>query len=93
MIKRIKPLKIITKLELLLEHPIKNFGDVSMFISKCEDSDTYIFSIPRYNWVYTLEKGNEIKIFAAPSGFNHPNNKLQLIHAMQYAISLIENNE
>lgn len=93
MIKEVKKAQFTKYLEITIEHPVKEFGEFTMFVSKLPDSDTYIFSIPHYNWVYRKGFGEEIKINDAPSGLNHPKYKSQLIAAMNQSIDIHKKNK
>lgn len=93
MIKQVKRLEIITCLEVIIEHPYKKSGDVSMFISKYLHENTYIFSIPYHDWTYQKDAAQDINLTYAPSGYNHPNNKARLIAAMNEAIQIIESDK
>ncbi|MFJ8235394.1 hypothetical protein ACIQ34_06525 [Ureibacillus sp. NPDC094379] len=83
--------KKLNYLELTMDHPINEFGEFIMVVSKWFDSETYIFSIHTYNWVYRKKPYQEIIINYAPIGFNHPQYKSQLIAAMNQSIEIIMN--
>lgn len=93
MIRDIREHKIITCLELIIEHPIEEISEVSMFVSRYLDNNTYIFCIPYHNWTYEKENGKEINFPSGPSSFKYEKYKHQLINAMNEAIEIIENNK
>lgn len=92
MIKEVNNIVLNASYEVIIEHPIMGFGEFIMFVSKWQDSDTYIFTIPVYSWIYRKKPNEEINFKYAPSGFNHPHYKTQLIAAMNKIIELINKN-
>lgn len=76
-------------LEAIVGHPISEFGEFTMYISKNHETKDYVFSIPSRNWLYITKPGIKINVEFVPSGFNHPRIKGQLIEAMNKFITLI----
>jgi hypothetical protein len=91
MIKKIRKLKVETCLELSIEHPLTEYGEISMFVSKFPQINTYLFSIPAHKWSYIKYENEEINFMYGPSSFRYEKYKGQLIDAMYRAISIIEN--
>ncbi len=92
MIKKVNKIEVISSLKVIIEHPYKRNGEVSMFVSKYLHENTYNFSIPYHDWTYEIESGKDICFACAPSGYNHPRNKERLIAAMNETIQILENN-
>lgn len=90
MIKEVKKIEFVTIIEVIIEHPYKKSGDVSMFVTKNHHEESFSFSIPFHDWLYVKEAEKEITLTYAPSGYNHPINKTRLIAAMEYAMNIIE---
>lgn len=90
MIIDVKQINIITSLELTIKHPLNEIGKVIMYVSKCSDTNTYIFSIPFHNWAFEVNKDKVINFQYGPSAFRYPQFKTQLVKVMQKAIDMIE---
>lgn len=90
MLKSIKEIKVVTYLEVIIEHPIVKNDEVTMIISKDSNEGKYYFSIPLYDWSYEKENGKDINLRYAPSGFNHPKYKNRFVNSMYEAIEIIE---
>jgi hypothetical protein len=90
MIKNIKKLEVETCLELSIEHPLTEHGEISMFVSKFPQINAYLFSIPAYKWSYIKHENEEINFMYGPSSFRYETYKGQLIDYMYKAVSIIE---
>jgi hypothetical protein len=91
MIRKMRKLAVETCLELSIEHPLTEFGEISMFVSKFPQINSYIFSIPAHNWTYVKYEDEEINFMYGPSSFRYEKYKRQLIAVMYRAVSIIEN--
>lgn len=75
-------------LNVLIKHPLSEFGEFTMHVLKCSEFGNYIFSIPSQDWVYKKNIGIEINIKYAPTVYNYPPYKTQLIATMNYLIKI-----
>ncbi|MEQ2529074.1 hypothetical protein WMO40_20580 [Bacillaceae bacterium CLA-AA-H227] len=90
MINQVLDFNLTNSLEVKLEHPISEIGDISMFVIKIPHNQTFIFSIPFHRWSYQIVDKEKIDLIKAPSGFNRPPFKGLLIAAMQQTIALFD---
>lgn len=89
MVKSINTLEFSACLEVTLEHPLKEFGDTSMFVMKF-DHNKYLFSIPVHNWTYLKHENESINLRTAPSSYRYSQYQKDLIETMQKAIYAID---
>lgn len=74
----------------LVQHPIKEFGQFTLHALKDHQTKGYVFTIPSHDWVYYKKRDVKINVKFAPSSFNHPRYKAQLMEVMEYLIQIIE---
>jgi hypothetical protein len=91
MINKTRKLQVKMCLEVVMEHPLSEVGEVSMFVSKFPELSSYIFSIPIHRWTYIKADDEPIDFMNGPGPFHYEKYKKQLIDAMYEAISIIEN--
>jgi hypothetical protein len=91
MIRKIRKLAVETSLELFIKHPLTEYGEISMFVLKFPQINSYLFSIPVHKWAYIKYENEEINFMYGPSLFRYEKYKGQLIDAMYRAVSIIEN--
>jgi hypothetical protein len=87
MIRKIRKLAVETSLELFIKHPL----EISMFVLKFPQINSYLFSIPVHKCAYIKYENAEINFMYGPSLFRYEKYKGQLIDAMYRAVSIIEN--
>jgi hypothetical protein len=77
-------------IEVIIEHPLPEIGEVPMFISFLSERNEYIFSFPIHKWTHTLRKGEEISLVHGPGPFNHNEYKSLFEKTLIKGISLLE---
>lgn len=91
MIKEIKIIPSTTGLQIIIDHPLDEIEEVSMFVFKLMDETEkrYLFTMPFHKWSLIVHEGEEINPVCRPGAFQQERYKEKLISAMNQVISII----
>jgi hypothetical protein len=78
-------------IEITIEHPISEMGEVPMFVTFIAERDEFIFSFPQHRWSYLLQRNQPIDLDFGPGPFHHRELKTKLIQTMKEAVLILEN--
>jgi hypothetical protein len=77
-------------IEITIQHPISEMGEVPMFVTFMTERDEFIFSFPQHRWSYLLQRNQPIELELGPGPFHHRELKRKLIETMKEAVLILE---